>query len=167
MTAVEPFERALAAAVALREDGEDEAARDALLELHSRHPQHPQVNLQCAWIHDKLGLEAEAVPYYEKALGGGLEGEDLHDALLGLGSTYRALGRYDEAMHTLDRAVSELPASRDLEVFRAMALYNTGRAKEACETLLRLLVETTSDEEIKRYRGALDEYAADLDRTWA
>jgi hypothetical protein len=42
-----------------------------------------------------------------------------------------------------------------------------GRAKEACESLLRLLVETTSDTLISRYRAALDEYAADLDRNWA
>lgn len=166
MTAVSGFEGALAAAVALREQGEDEEARVALLDLHRLHPDDPGVNLQCAWVHDKLGLESEAVPFYEKALDGGLDGEDLHDALLGLGSTYRALGTYDEAVRVLDRAVSEIPEARELEVFRAMALYNAGRAKEACETLLRLLVETTDDEGISRYRRALSEYAADLDRTW-
>lgn len=167
MTAVSGIEDALAAAVALRERGEDEEALVALVDLHRLHPDDPRVNLQCAWIHDKLGLESEAVPFYEKALEGGLAGDDLHDALLGLGSTYRALGAYDEAVRVLDRAVSEIPDARDLEVFRAMALYNAGRAKEACETLLRLLVETSGDEGITRYRRALSHYAADLDRTWA
>jgi tetratricopeptide (TPR) repeat protein len=167
MTALSGLEDTLAAAVALREQGEDEEAMRVLLELQRRHPEEPRVNLQCAWIHDKLGLEADAVPFYEKALAGGLDGTDLHNALLGLGSTYRALGRYEEALHILDRGVAEVPGSRDLEVFRAMALYNVGRAKEACESLLRLLVETTSDTLISRYRAALDEYAADLDRNWA
>lgn len=166
MTAVSGFEDALAAAVALRERGDDEEARAALVDLHRLHPDDPRVNLQCAWIHDKLGLESEAVPFYEKALDGGLDGEDLHDALLGLGSTYRALGAYDEALGVLDRAVTEMPDARDLSVFRAMTLYNTGRAKEACQTLLQVLVETSGDEGIVRYRSALSEYAADLDRTW-
>jgi predicted Zn-dependent protease len=79
----------------------------------------------------------------------------------------REQGEDEEALHILDRGVAEVPGSRDLEVFRAMALYNVGRAKEACESLLRLLVETTSDTLISRYRAALDEYAADLDRNWA
>lgn len=53
-----------------------------------------------------------------------------------------------------------------LQVFRAMALYNNDRAKDACELLLRLLSETTGDDDILTYKAAIDTYAADLDRTW-
>jgi len=161
------FEDRLAQAVAKRADGEDEEALALLVALQAEHPEDAEVNLQCAWAHDKLGLESEAVPYYERALELGLSEQSLHDALLGLGSTYRSLGRYDAALETLDRGVTAFPDDSAMRVFRAMALYNNGRHKEASETLLRLLIDTTADQAIIRYRGALDEYAADLNRTWA
>lgn len=161
------FDERLAQAVALREQDQDEVARTLLTELHSERPDDASVNLQCAWVHDKLGLEREAVDYYETALEKGLKDDDLHDALLGLGSTYRALGEYEAALDTLTRAVDEFPADNALRVFHAMALYNTGQAKLACETLLHVLVETSGDEMVVRYRAAIDDYAADLDRTWS
>ncbi|HEX6219725.1 MAG TPA: tetratricopeptide repeat protein, partial [Acidimicrobiia bacterium] len=74
--------------------------------------------------------------------------------------------RYDEALDTLDRATTEFPDDAGLQVFRAMTLYNAGNGKEAVETLLNILVQTTSDPAISRYRAALLEYSADLDRTW-
>jgi len=156
----------LQAAIEARRQGRDDEARALLVGLVAEYPDDAQVNLQCAWIHDKLGLEAEAVPFYEAALRLGLGDEDLPDALLGLGSTYRALGRYQESLATLDRAVAECPDDLSLRVFRALTLYNVGRSKESCESLLSLLVETTNAEDISRYREALAEYAADLDRIW-
>jgi hypothetical protein len=48
-----------------------------------------------------------------------------------------------------------------------MALYNNDRPKEACELLLRIISETSSDPEIQGYRTAIDVYADDLDRTWS
>jgi tetratricopeptide (TPR) repeat protein len=157
----------VAAAIALRESGQVEEARSLLLALHAKTPDDPVVNLQCAWVHDKLGLESEAVPFYEAAIQHGLTGEDLRHALLGLGSTYRTLGRYSDALATLTRGVEEFPEDRSMQVFRAMALYNNGEAKEACQVLLVIVSDTTADERIRSYRNAIDIYAADLDRTWS
>jgi tetratricopeptide (TPR) repeat protein len=166
MSVVDSKDR-LAAAVALREAGELTEAKDLLVQLQSEHPADPEVNLQCAWAHDRLGLESEAVPYYEAAIRLGLDDTDRRDALLGLGSTYRTLGRYEEALSTLDRGVEEFPDHGGMNVFRAMALYNNQRSKEACELLLILISATSADETIAAYRRAIDIYAADLDRTWS
>lgn len=162
-----PVADRLATAVSLREIGRVHEAKELLVALCAELPDDAGVNLQCAWAHDKLGLEAEAVPFYEKALELGLSGEDLEDALLGLGSTYRALGRYGDSLATLSKGVETFPDAHGMQVFRAMALYNEGRAKEACEVLLTLLADTTSDETISRYRSAIGVYAEDLDRTWS
>jgi hypothetical protein len=61
----------LSSAIHLRETGKHEEARDLLLELHSKFAEDAQVNFQCAWIHDLLGLEREAIPFYEKAIQAG------------------------------------------------------------------------------------------------
>lgn len=160
------FEERLSVAVSLREGGSNSEALGLLLELVAERPDDPEANLQCAWAHDKLGLETSAVPFYEKAIEAGLSGTGLHDALLGLGSTYRALGRYDDALETLTVAVETYPDDNALAVFRSMALYNSGRPKDACETLLRVILATTHDESITRYARAIAQYASDLDRTW-
>ena len=156
----------LAQAIRLREEGRLEESRTLLMELVAAHPDDARVNFQTAWAHDRLGLEREAVPYYERALVLGLDGEDLAGALLGLGSTYRALSDYQRAVATLRRGVETFPDRRVFEVFLAMALYNVGEHREAMARLLRALAETSSDESIGRYRRAIAFYADKLDETW-
>jgi tetratricopeptide (TPR) repeat protein len=162
------IEAELARAVALREAGALDEARELLLELSSVAPDDSQVAYQTAWVHDALGLEREAVPFYERALDGdGLSSVERRGAMLGLGSTYRTLGQYVEAVNVLTAGALEFPTDRALAVFLAMAQYNAGDAKEAVSGLLTLLVDTTSDQEIRRYERAITLYAEDLDRVWS
>ncbi|MFJ9431645.1 tetratricopeptide repeat protein [Streptomyces sp. NPDC101490] len=154
----------LAEAVALRARGEKEEARRRLVALAAAHPHDAETAYQTAWAHDVLGLEAEAVPYYERSLAGtGLTPEDRRGALLGLGSTYRVLGRYEDAVTLLSGAVEEFPDDGALRAFLAMAHYNTGRNHEAVALLLRLLAATSEDASVRAYRPAIEHYAADLD----
>ena len=157
----------LDAVIEARKAGRFDEARSMLLALHARWPEDAEVNLQCAWVHDKLGLEREAVPYYEQALELGLGDDDRRNALLGLGSTYRALGRYPESLATLGRGVDDFPDDPGMKVFHAMALYNNGRGKEATQSLLRVIATTPQSEPLAGYQPAILEYSQDLDRVWA
>lgn len=153
----------LARAVGLRERGELERARELLVALAARHPDDAQVAYQAAWAHDRLGLETEAAPYYERALAGeGLSGADRLGAWTGLGSTLRVLGRYAEALELLDRALREFPGDPGLRTFRAMALYNLGRPEEAVPELLRLVAESGH---VGGYGRAVTYYADNLHET--
>lgn len=153
----------LAEAVRLREAGSREEARELLLSLSERYPDDAEIAYQTAWVHDALGLEAEAVPFYERALDGtGLAADDRLGAFTKLGSTFRVLGRYGEALEVFRRGLAEYPGDQGLRTFMAMALYNTGQAREAVGTLLKVLAET---EEVGRYRRAVDYYADHLDET--
>jgi tetratricopeptide (TPR) repeat protein len=156
----------LEAAIALRDSGRDEEARSLLLELLADSPDDPRVNYHCAWAHDKLGLEREAVPFYVKAIENGLAGDELRGALLGLGSTYRALGEYDRAVEILRSGSERFPEAGEFAVFLAMALYNRGEADEAVRLLLQALAKTSSDPGIQRFREAISFYATRLDETW-
>ena len=154
----------LAQAVQLRKQGQAEQAREQLLALAARYPQDVEIAYQTAWVHDVLGLEAEAVPFYERALAeAGLAEEDRHGAFLGLGSTHRVLGRYDLAVQTLRRGLAEFPDDPALQAFLAMALYNSGEGREAVRLLLRVLAATSSDRRVQDYRRAIEHYAEDLD----
>ncbi|QCX80900.1 Tetratrico peptide repeat protein [Streptomyces sp. YIM 121038] len=156
----------LAQAVRLRESGRREEARALLLPLSESHPDDAEVAYQTAWVHDTLGLEAEALPHYLRAIQRpGLSDEDRRGALLGLGSTYRVLGKYPEAVAVLRDAVAEYPDDGALRTFLAMALYNTGRHHDAMALLLNLIATTSRDPEIAGYRPAIEYYAKDLDAT--
>lgn len=162
----------LAEAIQLRETGrakQDQAileqARTLLLDLAAAYPDNAEITFQAAVAHDNLGLERESVPFYRQALALGLSGPDLERAYLGLGSTYRILGEYQHAEETLRRGVSEFPHNRALQVFLAMALYNTQRYKEAMELVLTNLMETTSDEVLQYFKRPIVYYASHLDET--
>ncbi|WP_336320996.1 tetratricopeptide repeat protein [Streptomyces lavendofoliae] len=148
------------------EDDRLEETRRELLDLAARDPDDARVQYRAACVHDRLGLEAEAVPFYERCLAGtGLPDEDRRGALLGLGSTYRVLGQYARAVETLRRGVAEYPDDGGLRTFLAMALHNTGDHHEAMGILLDLLATTSGDPSVQRYRRAIDLYAKDLDAT--
>ncbi|MFG2427656.1 tetratricopeptide repeat protein [Streptomyces sp. NPDC048590] len=156
----------LTQAVRLREQGHPEQARERLLALTAAFPDAVDVAYQTAWVHDVLGLEAEAVPYYERCLQSqGLTDEERRGALLGLGSTYRVLGRFGQAVETLRRGVSEFPDDGALRTFLSMALFNTGEHHEAMQLLLRLVASTSDSPHVRQFRPAIEHYAADLTRT--
>ena len=150
----------LSAAIELREAGLLEEARLMLLVLHSESPADAQISLQCAWTHDVMGLEREALPFYQEAIEQGLEGTDLREALHGLGSTLRAIGEHQRAIEVLARGAREFPESREFGPFLAMAYADAGDCRRAVGMLLQDLAETSADPDIVRYRRALLEYAA-------
>lgn len=158
--------KSLQDAINLRENGQPEQARELLLALLGETPDDPNINYQLAWVHDSMGLESEAVPYYEKAISSGLSGQDRRGALLGLGSTYRTLGQYEHSMRILEQGRNEYPDAREFNVFYAMTLYNLGRNAEAMELLLREVGETSGDDGIASYGRAILFYADKLDQVW-
>ena len=163
----------LAEAIQLREMGrakQDQAileeARTLLLALGAAYPDDAEITFQIAVVHDNLGLEREAIPFYLKTLDQGLAGQDLERCLMGLGSTYRGLGEYQQAANTLRRGMREFPDNRAIQVFLAMTLYNLQDYKEAMELALTNLLETTSDEKLQYFKRGLLFYTQHLNETW-
>lgn len=152
-------------AKSLRKNKKPEEAMSILKTLLKAHPNDPDLNYQIAWTCDSMGKESEAAPYYEKAIANGLL-EDRKGCFLGLGSTYRCLGEYEKSLKVFDQSIKEFPEDRSLKVFRALTLYNLGKAEESVGQLLIQLIDTTSDESIKSYDGALRFYSDKLNETW-
>jgi tetratricopeptide (TPR) repeat protein len=153
-------------AIKFRESKEYEQAETILYDLLKSEPQNAEVNYQMAWLCDAQGKESDAVPYYEQAIQSGLKDDDLRGALLGLGSTYRCLGRYADSIRTLRKGMETFPSAREFPIFLAMALYNTDEHHEAMSLLLKNLVETTQAEDILKFKSAILFYHDKLDETW-
>ena len=157
--------RLLAEGVRWREDGRLEDTLARMLALSARYPDDAAVAYQTAWIHDRMGLEGAAVPYYRRAIeADGLSPQDRLGALTGCGSTLRTLGRYQEAAELLGSATAEFPEDGALQAFSAMTLHNLGRSGEAVTLLLRLLAASSTAPNVQAYRSAIEYYAEDLDR---
>ena len=90
----------------------------------------------------------------------------MEGALLGLGSTYRTLGDYENSTRVLEKGIKLFPENRALQVFYTMTLYNVKKHDQAMELLFKVLVDTTSDEEILNYEKAIRFYADKLDEVW-
>ncbi len=156
----------LESAIRLRETGDYGEAESLLSRVLEETPDDAEANHQMAWLYDVQGREREAVPFYERAVAGDLPDEERCGALLGLGSTYRALGEYPEAVEVLRQGVAEFPADRAMQTFLALALYNIDEHGQAVDLLLKHLVETTSDPGIRSYEKALRFYTGRLDEVW-
>ncbi|MCK2157148.1 tetratricopeptide repeat protein [Exiguobacterium sp. 17-1] len=156
----------LAAVSRLRQAKQYHAAKALVASYLQQAPDDPLIHYQMAWCHDNLGEEAAAVPYYVTAIARGLTAPDLQEAYVGLGSTYRALGRYEDAYQTLSEGLARFPQHAALQTFLALTLHNLGRSSEALERLVNTLVETTENPEIRAYANALRFYASRVDETW-
>jgi tetratricopeptide (TPR) repeat protein len=159
-------EAQLALALQYRTDGDYDRASELLTQLHDAYPNHARINYHLAWLHDQRGEERDAIPYYESAIELGLSDEDLRGALLGLGSTYRCVGAYEQAAAVLQRGVEQFPEAQEYLVFLAMTLYNLDQHDEAIRLLLKSLAATSRDAGIERYQKAILFYADRLDEVW-
>ncbi|WP_211748276.1 tetratricopeptide repeat protein [Paenibacillus sp. Marseille-Q4541] len=160
--------------VVLRDGGHSELALEELLRLEGLHQggkvqiDSAQLNYQLAWTYDTLGLEKEAVPYYEAALTGTgeLSKEDRAGVFLGLGSTYRTLGQYENSEKIFEIAMQEFPEKREFQVFMAMVQYNLKEYKKAMKLLLEEIAEHSSNEGVQKYKRAIAFYSDKLDERW-
>ena len=151
---------------ALRREGKHDEACLLAAELAASSPQDAELQYEATSVHDYLGREAEAIAFYTAAIAGDLKPEARRGAYLGLGSTYRTLGRYSEAKATLVQSLVLFPDANELKDFLAMVLHNLGESKQAIESLLLILAETTNNVNIQGYRHAIEFYAQDIERSW-
>ncbi len=153
-------------ALRLRAAGDHEQALQLLVALSTAAPADALLRFETACVHDFLGREAQAVDHYLAALAGALPDAQRLRAYVGLGSSYRTLGRYAEAERTLLEGIVQFPQAPVLEAFLAMSEYNLGRPRAAIERLLMLLARSSDDAELRSYAAAIEFYASRLDERW-
>ncbi|MBP9503231.1 MAG: tetratricopeptide repeat protein [Candidatus Promineofilum sp.] len=147
----------------LRRSDEYEKSQALLLDLMDKNPDHPLVLFEVGGSYDVLGEEEMAIPYYRQAIASGLDGDDLQECLVCLGSSLRVMGETEEAVSILEQAVDEFPERNSGRVFLALAQFSNGEIEQAVSNLLSLLLKTTSDEDILAYADTFSYYVDNLD----
>lgn len=160
-------EEIIAAAKVLRQDDQLEESQALLLELLAEYPTDPLVLYEVGGSYDVLGEEPEAIPYYQQAIAAGLEGDDLQECMVCLGSSQRYVGEVEKAVAILEEARQTFPDNHSATVFLALAHYSNGREDEAVKLLVALLLQTTTDANILAYSHALEYYKDHLDEEWS
>jgi tetratricopeptide (TPR) repeat protein len=152
----------LDAIVGARADGQAAEIYPRLQKLDAQHPNIAEISYQLAWTCDVLGREAEALPYYEKAVALGLPDNELAGALLGLGSTLRQLGQFERSSSVLRSAQLQFPDNREFDAFLALTLHEDGKSGEALRVALETLCDTSEDQGIRAYQRAIRHAAGKL-----
>lgn len=153
-------------AIQLINERKYEEAQIILRKLAEKYPNNPEVNFYYAGTHDALGMEREAIPYYQKALNNGIKGELRQQTYFQLGSSYRCIGEYQKAVDILEEGLMNFPDNLALKTLLAIVRYNTKDEKEAVSILLKVCVSSSIDPWIQKYSRALSFYADRLDEKW-
>ncbi|ADK05510.1 TPA: tetratricopeptide repeat protein [Bacillus cereus biovar anthracis] len=156
------MEHLLKQAIKLRKEKKYAQSKEILIGL-TNFTRDAEVLYQCAWIHDVMGLETEAMPYYEQAIANGPEGESLCGAYIGLGSTYRCIGEYDKAITVLETGLQQFPDNDVMKVFLSLAKYNVNDYESAMKLLLETVVKV---EEVKEFERAISFYKDHLNEVY-
>ncbi len=159
-------EDVIAQARELRRADELEESQELLLGLLEEYGDNPLVLYEVGGSYDVLDEPKEAIPYYRKAIDAGLEDDDLQECLVCLGTCQRMIGKFEDAVATLQQAVKQFPDNNSGKVFLALAYYSDGQEDEGMRLLLDVLLKTTKDEDVLAYADALDYYKDNLDEVW-
>jgi tetratricopeptide (TPR) repeat protein len=138
----------------------------ALREVLAEHPDDAHVLYEVGGAYDTAGEEETAAGYYERALDAGLSGDTLRRCLLQYGSTLRNLGRFDDSLAALDRALELFPGSESVRVWHALSLHAAGRSDAAVAELMEVAVDGIPTPDLQRYQAAIRgnaEYLRSLD----
>jgi tetratricopeptide (TPR) repeat protein len=138
-----------------RDRGNMQPTIDAFLAVLAAHPEDPYVLYEVGGSYDTAGEEETALGYYERAMAGGLAGDALRRCLLQYGSTLRILGRLDDSLTALDRALADYPESESVRLFHALGLHAAGRSDAAVGELLAFAADAVRTPDVLRYEAAL------------
>jgi predicted Zn-dependent protease len=151
-------------AIELRNASQHTEALTILLDLHNATPDDARLNYELASTFAFEGVKDEAIGFYEHAIECGLAGEELRAAFIGLGSTYRNVGRFGDAARILQRGAAIFPDAPEFDVFLAMARYHLGDHREAMRLLLCHIAQYSAEPATQACKGAITFCAEHLDQ---
>ncbi|MFH8567282.1 tetratricopeptide repeat protein [Streptomyces sp. NPDC017993] len=154
------WERRCAALWAAFEDCDAAEFRSRMQTLADELPEgHTVAAFELASAYDATDLGERAVPLYQRALDGGLDGDRRRQAVIQLASTWRALGHPETSADLLlaERGKTSDHLDDAVTAFLALAFVDLGREREAAALALGALAG-----HLPCFNLSLARYAADV-----
>lgn len=152
----------LAAVRALRASGRDAEYLAAARALALAEPSSSEAQIEAAYAHDRADLEPDAIRFYEAAYALGIPAVEQRAFLVGYGSTLRNVGRADDAVAILARAIADDPDYAPFHAFLALALFSAGHPRAALAAMLGVALEAARPDAFGPYARALADYQREL-----
>ena len=153
------MKKELELAIALRTTNKLEDAEKIFNNLSTKYPKNANIQYHFAWLCDIMDREFEAVKLYEKSIRLGLKGANLKGCLLGLGSSYRNIGKLKQSLKVLESAEEQFPECFEFKIFRSMTLFDQGEYNKAFQILLDTITKINKNKGVENYKKAIEYYA--------
>lgn len=119
----------LKAAFEMRSSGNLVESNRLLKELLSQNPDDALLHYECAWNHEILLQEEEAIQFYGRAIELGLSGKEGVNAYAQLGSMYRLHGRLKESEEILMEGMMKFWESGNCSVLKTLYAFTMYKMK--------------------------------------
>lgn len=156
----------LKAAFEMRSSGNLVESNRLLKELLSQNPDDALLHYECAWNHEILLQEEEAIQFYGRAIELGLSGKEGVNAYAQLGSMYRLHGRLKESEEILMEGMMKFWESGNCSVLKtlyAFTMYKMKKPGEAMRWMTEALLDSAAEEGIVNNRRMLQYLGSNLD----
>ncbi len=150
----------------LRDDDQLEESLELLLPLLDKYEDDAVLLFEVGGAYDVLGMAPEAIPYYEQAIVNGLDGPELEECYVCLGTSHRVIGDFTESIEILEEAMGRFPESNTAKAFLALSYYGNKQYAKSVRSLMEIILETTVDEELQSYADSLEYFKDNLDEIW-
>lgn len=134
------------AGLALKEQGNHQAAIEHFRQLHVTYPDHARIMFELAGSWQIFNVPEQALPLYRELLAmpksQGLPPKELPRLYTQMGASLRLMGQFAESLEIIEAGLSLFPNYRPLRAYHMFALYSAGFHQNAMVESLKLMLES-------------------------
>jgi hypothetical protein len=134
------------AGLALKEQGNHQAAIEHFRQLHVTYPDHARIMFELAGSWQVFNVPEQALPLYRELLAmpksQGLPPKELPRLYTQMGASLRLMGQFAESLEIIEAGLRLFPNYRPLRAYHMFALYSAGLHQNAMVESLQLMLES-------------------------
>lgn len=154
------------AGIALKEQGNYQAAIEHFRQLNSTYPDHARIMFELAGAWQAFKVPEQAVPLYRQLLAmpksQGLPPKEMPRLYTQMGAALRLLGNYVESLEIIEEGLKLYPDYRPLRAYHMFALHSAGFHQNAMIESLELLVESLAPTKWDLYQDDIEDIVEEM-----
>jgi|GEM_PF-1026410 len=145
--------------LALKEQGNHQAAIEHFRQLHVTYPDHARIMFELAGSWQAFNVPERALPLYRALLEmpktQGLPPKELPRLYTQMGAVLRQMGQFAESLEIIEAGLQQFPKYRPLRAYHMFALHSAGFHQNAMIESFKLLLESLAPTKWDIYEEAI------------